>query len=220
MMKKKAIICDMDGLLIDSERPTRDAWFAVAKQRGFHMDDSIYLQMVGRNIHDSKGLMLRHYGEDFPFSTVVQAVGDHLKSTNSHQHSLKPGVLDLLKELKSMGAKTGVATSTGSKFAPGRLEHVGISSYFDAVSCGDEVTRGKPEPDLFLLAATRLKVEPVNCLVLEDSPYGARGAQKAGMKVIIVQDLIPPPEDVRGFALGVYENMFDAKAAVLRWLES
>lgn len=217
----KGVIFDMDGLLIDSERPICDAWISVAQNNGYPFTKQIYGEMIGRTSVDTKQVLTNHFGPTFPYVELRTKVHEVVKARTSVEgFKLKQGALKLLKELKELSVPVALATSTGRQEAIRRLKSTNIDSYFTSIACGDEVKKGKPEPDIFLLAADRLFLKPRNCLVLEDSIYGARGAHKAGMKVIVIPDLATPPEDVLDFAHAILPNLEDANKFVRNWLES
>jgi len=215
----KLIIFDMDGLLLDSERPFRDEWLAEAERRGYPVDHTIYSKVIGRNERDSREVFCGHFGNNFPYDEICFRVRDILEqgiARNGHQ--LKSGVLDLLHHLSARSVPCVVATSTSQSLARARLQNAKILSWFRDVSGGDEVSRGKPAPDLFLLAAKKQNASPQDCLVLEDSEYGARAAHTAGMQVIVIPDLKEPPPDVRNFSLGIFPTLPEARPAIATWL--
>ena len=109
---------------------------------------------------------------------------------------LKTGALPLLEALHAAGIPCAVASSSSVDEIRHRLGHVDVLKYFRSIAGGDEVTHGKPDPALYLLAAARLGVAPEDCIAFEDSENGARAAQAAGVRVVIVPDLKHPPEDV------------------------
>jgi beta-phosphoglucomutase-like phosphatase (HAD superfamily) len=130
---------------------------------------------------------------------------------------LKPGALPLLEALQAAGIPCAVASSSNVGEIRHRLGHVDVLRYFQSVSGGDEVTHGKPDPALYLLAATRLGVAPQDCIAFEDSENGARAAQAAGIRVVIVPDLRHPPADVAARAFGVIGSLSEAIAHVPHW---
>ena len=112
-----------------------------------------------------------------------------------------------------------MASSSNVEEIRHRLGHVDVLKYFRCITGGDEVTHGKPDPALYLLAATRLGVEPQDCIAFEDSENGARSAQSAGIRVVIVPDLKHPPEDVAARAHGVIDSLADAVVHVPHWFQ-
>jgi beta-phosphoglucomutase-like phosphatase (HAD superfamily) len=112
-----------------------------------------------------------------------------------------------------------VATSTETALATRKLRQAGVLDYFEVVIGGDEVSRGKPEPDIFLLAAERLGSHPDDCLVLEDSGPGLHAAVAAGMRVILVPDRAEPAAEMRALAYAVTESLAEARTVIERLLD-
>ena len=213
----KLVIFDMDGLLLDSERPIRDAWLAEAKRLGQPMDQAAYSEVIGRNDRDTREIFRNHFGNDL--DQIWLRVQDILEQTVGRSgYAPKDGAVELLEYLASRSIPCVVATSTARSEACTRLLKAKILSQVRDVTGGDEVSHGKPEPDLFLLAAKKQGVNPRDCLVLEDSAPGARAAHAAGMQVIVVPDLKEPPQDVRDFSLGIFPSLRESRSTVERWL--
>jgi HAD superfamily hydrolase (TIGR01509 family) len=196
--KLSAVIFDMDGLMFDTERLALEAWKEVGKSAGFNMTDEIILASVGMNERDTEKIMKLHYGEDFHFAELrrqtVQYIKDYVKSNGM---PVKAGLYEILDFLNAKGIKTAVATSTERIRAEEHINSCNILDRFNTIVCGDEVDRGKPEPDIFLLAAKKLECKPEECIVLEDSENGVKAAYKAGMKPIMIPDLIIPKDEIK-----------------------
>jgi HAD superfamily hydrolase (TIGR01509 family) len=207
----QACIFDMDGLLIDSERPLRDVYQAVAEQLGFPITNDIYLLCVGRNEPDTRAIIKEHVSRDFPFEQIAELARARLSTLLADTGwPLKPGATVALERVIEIGLRRCVATSTARALAENRLVSAKIRHYFESITCGDEVTRGKPAPDIFLLAAKRLELPPERCIVLEDSEYGARAALEAGMRCVMVPDLKTPPESLRPQIDGIFDDLVGA----------
>lgn len=211
----------MDGLLLDSERPYRDAWLRVCNEKGYRLSESTYLQAVGRDDRDTREIFCGYFGDDFPYDGICADVRVLMeRHTGEAGHALKDGVLDLLEFFGQCSIPCAVATSTMRQTALARLGQAKILHYIREVSGGDEVTKGKPAPDLYLLIAKRLGVAPGNCLVFEDSAPGARAANEAGMSVVVIPDLVEPPDDVCRFSVGVFSSLRYARPRVEQWIET
>ena len=214
----RAAIFDMDGLLLDSERPTRDAWLRAAHELGAPLDETAYLDVVGRNETDSRARLQQQFGEACSYETLREHANRLLaEMLAAKSYAVKAGVVALLEALQQRGVVCVVASSTARAEVERRLRDAGLAAFFRGFSGGDEVARGKPHPDLFLLAAQRAGRRPEHCLVFEDSEHGARGALAAGMGVVIVPDLKTPGDDACTASLAVLRSLHDALARLDGW---
>jgi len=206
-LNPRAVIFDMDGLLLDSEPLYRATWKAAASSLGYPIDDVLYERFVGRGNAESELILREHFGEAFPldeFHSLWSRDFDERVSTIAR----KPGAIELLDALG--GIPKALATSSPRILA---LRCLGdLASRFAALAFGDEVSHAKPAPDLFLLAAQRLGIAPADCLVLEDSEAGVRAARAAGMDVIIVPDLVPPSDEIASMATRVCATLHEVAA--------
>jgi beta-phosphoglucomutase-like phosphatase (HAD superfamily) len=192
----KAAIFDMDGLLIDSERVIMQACIAAAKQVGITYTQVEYVELIGRSGPDSTRIMVEQLGGVESFNQVMQGL-DALLADHNHTFPLKNGVLPLLKHYQSNNVICSVASSSPSHHITHRLSHVDVLDYFRHITSGQEVTNGKPNPDIYLLALKKLGIKAEECIAFEDSENGARAAIAAGLKVVVVPDLKQPSDYVR-----------------------
>jgi len=189
----KAAIFDMDGLLIDSERHIMQAWLDGARALGLPLTAADFTQVIGRAGPESDAMLARLLGSEQAFLDTAAHARAALRGGRDHPvFPLKPGAAELLAALAEAGVPCGVASSSKVAEIRQRLGHVGVLHRFAAITGGDEVTHGKPDPSLYLLAATRLGVAPQDCIAFEDSENGARAAQAAGVRVVVVPDLKAP----------------------------
>ena len=207
-----AAVFDMDGLLLDSERPIRDAWLRLSSLR-----EPDYLQTVGRNRRDSLAFLAGQFGSVAAAEAVYEQVDAELAAEFAGRaFELMPGALALLEALRARGVPLALASSTHHAKVLERLAAAGIEHFFDAIHGGDQVARGKPHPDLFELAAASLGIHPASALVFEDSSYGAQGALTAGMGVVLVPDLKAPDPAIAPRCL-VLASLNEAMAHLPHW---
>ena len=199
--KIEAVLFDMDGLMIDSERVAQQAWTEAAREWGYPFEPAHYLHVTGITVRDAEKKFKEIFGPDFPFYDI-RARRSELVEACFHEHGipLKPGLLGLLGELKSRAIPRAVATSAGHDYAVNKLTRAGLLDWFDALVGGDQITHGKPHPEIFLTAAQKINADPARCLVLEDSEAGIRAAHAAGMIPVMVPDRKAPSPEVRQLA--------------------
>ena len=193
----RAVVFDMDGLMLDTERLAPQAWSDARDALGVDFDMSLIDAMIGRNFQDCRALIVARHGEAFPTDALMRAwhvAYDAIVERDGI--AIKHGLFGLLDWLEQERIPKAVATSTRRARALPKLATAGIASRFAALVGGDEIARGKPAPDIFLLAAQRLGMPPSACLVLEDSEPGVRAALAAGMKPIMVPDQHAPSEEL------------------------
>lgn len=205
-----AVIFDMDGLMFDTERLARDAWQRAMADFGYDLDDDLFLRGVGRTVEGTCAAYVEALGADLPITRIEPAKADYLREMLRPGPPLKPGLPVLLDGLARSGLPSAVASSTAYAEVDRRLVQVGIRERFAAIAGGDEVARGKPSPDLFLLAAERLGANPEGCVVLEDSGPGIMAAVAAGMTAIMVPDLIEPTPEIRARTAAVVPSLAEA----------
>jgi HAD superfamily hydrolase (TIGR01509 family) len=214
----KAAIFDMDGLLIDSERAISAAWIAGARELGYALEMADFVRVIGTAAQQSTAMLIEIMGSEEAMRATAAKARELLPHAGGAPvFPLKSGALPLLEALRAAGIPCAVASSSSVEEIRHRLGHVGVLRYFRCVTGGDEVTHGKPDPALYLLAAARLGVAPEDCIAFEDSENGARAAQAAGVRVVIVPDLRQPPADVAARAHGVIGSLDDAVAHVPHW---
>jgi HAD superfamily hydrolase (TIGR01509 family) len=185
-----AVIFDMDGLLLDSERMYRDAMRAACADRGLALRDDLFQQMVGSSWPACQGMLANEFGADFPAGVYREEALAHYDRLGADGTPQRPGVANILAHLRDAGIARAVATSTATERARAKLDKAGILHFFDVLVGADDVARHKPDPEPYLLAAARLRARPAHCLALEDSHNGVRAAAAAGMAVIMIPDLL------------------------------
>jgi HAD superfamily hydrolase (TIGR01509 family) len=185
-MPASAIVFVMDGLMVDTEPLARAAWDEVLAPYGRAVSDDLYRRMLGRRTVESAGYVLDAFSLPLTADDLIaRKTAVFLDSLNGGAPPM-PGLFDLLGAIEARGLPWAVATSTPRPTAEIILGSLGVLDRLSALATGDEVAHGKPAPDIFLLAAGRLGVDPARCLALEDTPTGCTAAAAAGMRVIAV----------------------------------
>ena len=208
-----AVVLDMDGTLLDTEPLAARAWGEAAAAIGVPFDDALALRMIGRTFGDCRALLVAHHGEDYPTDRLMagwHAAYDAIVERDGL--ALKPGVGELFAWLDATGIARAIATSTRRARALAKLEQAALATRVHALVGGDEVARGKPAPDIFLVAAERLGVPASACVVLEDSDAGVLGALAAGMTPIMIPDLCAPSGEVVRTGTLVVDSLHEALA--------
>ncbi len=215
-----AVIFDMDGLLLDTERIAYQAWMQAAMEWDIKVPDTLYHRVIGRNLRDTEKIFKAYFGASFPFHEVRQRRLDYGEELIAAQGlATRPGASELLNTLHAHAIPKAVATSTGKAEAWRQLAIADLSQHFDILCGGDEVERGKPAPDLFLLAAERLNIRPSACVVLEDSEYGIQAAKEAGMTPLLIPDIKPPSAHGKTLSHQIYASLHEVRSAMLRVLD-
>ncbi|MDR1291858.1 MAG: HAD family phosphatase [Clostridiales Family XIII bacterium] len=214
----KGLIFDMDGLMFDSERLARDAYRVVASRRGFDLPGSLVDSTMGFLCSEVKEKLQAYFdaeGIDADASDVYRERNDLvLAMVEEGGVPEKPGLRELIAYAQNMDMKLAVASASSPKRVGAFLGRSGMADVFDIVVNGGDVKKGKPDPEIFLLTAKRLGLEPKECLVLEDSENGLHSAVSAGMPAIVVPDRVQPSAEARGLAAAVLPSLSD----VIAWL--
>lgn len=204
----RAVVFDMDGILFDTERICQDSWFEVAKRRGLPGMEKIFPRCIGQNAAGSRRIVLEAYGEDFDYEDFRKETSvwfwDYIEMRGL---PVMPGAESLLRWLKESGWILGLASSTRSATVMKHLEQAGFSEYFSTVVTGDMVENSKPQPDIYLLACRELGVRPEEAYAIEDSPNGIRSAHAAGMRPLMVPDMIAPDEEMMRLSFRIFDDL-------------
>jgi HAD superfamily hydrolase (TIGR01509 family) len=211
--RPRAIVFDMDGLLVDSERSTRGVWQAATTECGFELSDAVYLTLIGLGAEEAERTLSMRFGAGFDVSDFRRRrVARMERLLDGEGIPFKPGAEALLEWIATTGFPAGLATSSSRDEVRERLGP--IAGRFATITTRHDVPRGKPAPDIYLAAARSLSAEPAECLALEDSFNGIRAAAAAGMPVVMVPDLAEPTPEIAALAVGVYPSLADVQRAM------
>lgn len=211
----RAVVLDMDGLMLDTERIAVECWIESARASGWEISRETCLAMVGLDHRASRQKLLDSAGRSFPLDEVSKRGRvRYLERLRGEGVGLKPGIVELLDWLDERGVPKAVATSTMRELAMEKLELAGLRARFGTIVCGDQVPRTKPAPDVYLAAVAQLGLEPDACIALEDSDTGLRAAHGAGLTCIVVPDMQPPQAEYAGLARAVVGNLEEARGLI------
>ena len=196
----KCVVFDMDGTLLDTERLAIQFWVDKGEEYGVDLPREFIMGGCGCRRED----VIRRFQENYPDFPVEEAiVGREAWWMEQEAKGLvetKPGAAETLAHLRRLGLKLVVATSNLYEKAVRELKETGLYPFLDGVISGDELPlgRGKPAPDIFLLAMERMGCAPEECIVVEDSASGVLGGVASGARTVMIPDLLQPSEDLRG----------------------
>ena len=197
MQKIELIIFDMDGLILDTEKLYLEFGLEVFRDFGYNITEEVILGTVGLNDESTKTYYTDYLGKPVDFDGIFQAIDKKLLSASLNKEiEIKKGFFELADYLEKNNIKKVVATSSKREKAEFMLKNAEILHRFDFLVCGDEVKRGKPDPEIFLKAAEGIKADVKNTMVLEDSYNGLRAAKSADMIPVMIPDLLKPNEEI------------------------
>lgn len=209
------VIFDMDGVILDTEQVVIDCWVEMAPH--YDIDDIEFLKdtcrkCIGTNRDKTKETFLNAFGQDFHYDEF-RAKTDELIHQRRAENGIpvKEGARRILDYLRDERIPIGLASSTRMVSVEKELKDAGLWDYFDAIVTGDMITNSKPAPDIYLEACKKLGCVPEETYAVEDSYNGVRSAHAAGMKVLMVPDILEPTEDIRLLCDGIFRNLDEVR---------
>lgn len=208
-MEIKAVLFDMDGLMVDTESLSTEAFINSAKAQGYNMTKEETLKVLGF----TKANIYQFWIDYFQGTNVdgKKLVDDHYEYIENVLYTVGPEkmpyVEELLKYLRENNYKIAVASSSDTADIKNNLEKTKLEKYIDEIASGAEVGNGKPAPDVFLLAAERLDVDPKDCLILEDSKAGVKAGKASGAMVFMVPDMFTVDKECEDTADRILTNL-------------
>lgn len=203
----KAIVFDMDGVIIDTEKYLTKYWCMAAREYGYPMELQHAFSIRSLQGKYASCKLKDIFGNEFDYEKVrnrrKELMNDHIMKNGIEG---KPYVREALEILKGKGYVLAIATSTDYERTKQYLSDIGVFSYFDTIVCANMVTNGKPDPDIYLYACEQLGLPPQECIAVEDSPNGVKSAVAAGVNVVMIPDLTEATEDELEHAI-VLENL-------------
>lgn len=213
-----AFVFDMDGLLFDTEKLYRDAFFDAARILGHAISEPQFLAMVGSPWRSNRAYLLTEFGADFPVDALREEAHRLMAERTAIAPFLKAGVIELLDALDAAGLPRAIATSSNHGAVAHNLGLHTLEERFHAVIADGDYAQGKPAPDPFLTAAERLGIAPQDCVALEDSYHGVRAASAAGMMAIMVPDLLAATPEIAALCTHVAADLHEVRMMLLATL--
>ena len=201
-----SVIFDMDGVIFDSERAYIDTFRAICEREGMPFIEQACVECIGSNWQATKKIYEKWYGEDWDFPYYYDKVREEMGRLS---FPLKPYVRELFSYLADREIPCALASSTRRESVVRMLDDAGLSDHFKTLVCGDMVSHSKPHPEIFLAAAEALGELPGDCYVIEDSFNGVRAGKAAGMRTLMVPDILQPDEEIRALADAVLPTLGD-----------
>ena len=210
MNKFKAVIFDMDGLMFDTERLLRRLWIQACKKFNINVSDDTFNKIIGLKKEDGRKILEKELGDKFNYQEV-RNVRDNMyfEYLEKNGTPIKKGLKELITFLEENNIPKAIASSSKREFINILLDKANLSEHFPIIVSGDEIINGKPNPEIFLKASEKLKIEPNKCLVLEDSNVGVKAANTAGMEVIMIPDMLKINEENKEVILKSYDSLLD-----------
>lgn len=209
-MGSQGIIFDMDGLMIDSERIINDAVVRAGREMGLADIENVSLRTIGTSNAKTREIYTSVYG-DFDFDRLMDLKHKYIdEMIGDNGFPPKEGITEILEYVTAKGYKTAVGSSTREWAVKEFLGKIDVLKYFDIFVCGDMGLRSKPFPDIFLVCSEKMGIAPCDCYVLEDSPNGIRAAYAAGMKPVMIPDMIPPDEEILSMVYSLKNSLTEA----------
>ncbi|MBQ7679756.1 MAG: HAD family phosphatase [Butyrivibrio sp.] len=216
MITSWTILFDMDGVLFDSERASLDCWQTLSGDYQLTNVEEVYRRCIGGDVRHTRSILVDAYPH------LTGSVIDEMLSRCSalfhekYDHDgiplpMKPGAREILEDLSAQGIPLGLASSTRKATVLQQLKNADLLRYFQEVIGGDEVATSKPSPEIYETIRNRMGANPARCAAIEDSFNGVRAAHAAGCHTIMVPDMIPADDEMRGLAAVICEDLFAAQ---------
>lgn len=215
MSAPQAVIFDMDGTLVDTERVSQTAWRRAALDMGLRVPDRIFDAFVGCSMPNARAMINAEFGDEGLTDRLFAHQAELFFQIEDEELEMRPGALDAIRALDAADIVVALATSSAREHAMPLMERFGMARYFAVTVCGDEIARSKPEPDIYLEASRRLGADPLRCAAVEDSVNGARAALAAGMRTYMVPEWTKPTPDVREACAAILGSLHELPGLIL-----
>lgn len=211
-MEQTAVIFDMDGVLVDSERLMLKSFEQAMAEKGFPSGLEAYLMTLGSDIDDTLAVFSERCGGpengEALLNRMVELTRDSMVNNGV---PVREGAPELLAFLQEKGCRLALASSNQLVNIEAQLNGAGLLHYFETVVSGDDVSRGKPDPEIYAKAFARLNIPSARAFAIEDAPAGVRSASGAGLLPILVPDLQQPDAGTVALAHRVFDTLWQVR---------
>ena len=212
----QTVIFDMDGTLIDTERVSQSSWCRAASDLGITLSSEILHAFVGCSIPNAKEIINAEFGDPDLTERLFEHQAGIFMEAVERDLELKPGAAEAIAAAKERGLGVALATSSGREYSTNNMTRFGLMDSFDVTVFKEDIENHKPAPDVYLVAAERLGVDPAQCIAVEDSFNGVRAGAAAGMHVVMVPDYNEPTDEIRELCAEVLPSLTELPAALDR----
>ena len=209
------VIFDMDGILFDTERVVNECYAVVGAEYGIKDIDYIINSCIGVSTVETKAFCRKVLGEEFPVDEMYEKIREMVNVRLAEGGMpVKPGVYLMLEYLKTNRYQVGLASSSSRRSIMHHIESANMTEYFSVIVAGDEVEKGKPEPDIYLKVLEKMNLKGKTVIAFEDSPNGLKSATRAGIKAIMIPDQIPYSDELKPYVFERFNSMTSALEAL------
>ena len=197
---KRAVIFDVDGTLLDTERIYMEGWRQGGALMGYRVTEEALIKTRAVSREAAIPIYQKYCGADFPYDEIRAhrtRIAEEIIASSAPERLWMPHMRETLEQLRQKGYLIGAATSTRLDYTLAHMKQAGILEYFQAIATGDMVKNGKPAPDIFLLAAEKLGCRPEECVAVGDTPADVFAGFDAGMEVYLIPDQVPANPETR-----------------------
>lgn len=214
MENVKAIIFDMDGVILDSESISDITWRKAAEEKGLSVNDEILNACRGSNKNDTIQTLKKYYGSDFDSEAFLERTSEFFHEIEEKDGiPLLPYAKEILEYLKPR-YRLALASSTRGSTVERQLRAAGVIDFFETRTTGEMVEHSKPNPEIYLMACKSIGMNPEDCAAVEDSLNGIRSAYAAGLKPVMVIDKVQPTEEIRKMCCNIFDSLDGLKTVL------
>ena len=217
-MQYKGAIFDMDGLLFDTERIYQETWQEIAREKKVELGSDFVRDISGTS-GDNMNRVIEQYYHVCDGRDIKEDCMERVKDKLFRCVPVKKGVHEILDYFKEKEFRVAVASSSAVSQIESNLKTAGVREYFSKIVSGTEVKQGKPAPDIFLLAAKRIDLEPEECFVFEDSANGIKAGKAAGCITVMVPDLIEASPEIIPYCTMVCSDLIQAQKRIKKFID-